>query len=392
MAGLLPFLLIFGTCTLAFSHGMQLEKVLILSRHNIRTPLTGNLQMFSTKQWPKWEEGPGELTKKGAKLEGYLGDYFSEWMTSHNLFSGNCEDVHIYANVKQRTKESAKHFANAFRDCQPTIPVEYAADYLEMDPIFNPIIHNTSIKFAEEVKKAMKAKLSKTNLADAFKELYRITDMENSDYCKSGCALAMNGKSKIIVEAGKEPDFSEALFIGNALVDAFIMSYYNGFDTENIAWGEINSNDQWDLLLKISQANQNIRFGIELSAKDVAKPFLEYMKKMLNEKKITALFGHDANLNSVISALDFKSFKLPGQKEVAPIAAKLVFQKWKNGTKYFLKVEYVYQTWEQIRNAEKFSLENPPRNVTMYFSKMADYGGGLYLWDDFIQKLDELTQ
>ncbi|CAF4887086.1 unnamed protein product [Pieris macdunnoughi] len=63
-----------------FSKSYDLKQVLILSRHNIRAPLSSNLQYLSSNTWPIWNVDSAFLTAKGALLEGYMGSFISNWL------------------------------------------------------------------------------------------------------------------------------------------------------------------------------------------------------------------------------------------------------------------------------------------------------------------------
>jgi len=101
----------------SLSHeGYKLEKVVILSRHNIRSPLVEKgsvLDNATTHQWYEWSSGPSELSLKGGVLETIMGQYFRKWLDSEGLIKENtriAENVRIYANSKQRTIATARYF------------------------------------------------------------------------------------------------------------------------------------------------------------------------------------------------------------------------------------------------------------------------------------------
>ena len=48
--------------------------------------------------------------------------------------------------------------------------------------------------------------------------------------------------------------------------------------------------------------------------------------------KITLLVGHDSNIASLLTALDFKPYQLHDQQERTPIGGKIVFQRWHDKT------------------------------------------------------------
>ena len=107
-------------------------------------------------------------------------------------------------------------------------------------------------------------------------------------------------------------------------------------------------------------------------ARDVAAPLVDYIRSQLVDQdkatapKVTLMVGHDSNIASLLSALQVKPYELPGNDEKTRLAA-VVFERWHDAknNKDLLKVEYVYQTADQLRNADVLSLKNPPKRVTL---------------------------
>ncbi|XP_045457951.1 glucose-1-phosphatase-like [Melitaea cinxia] len=375
--------------------GHELTQVIMLSRHNIRTPLTSNLERFSPNVWPTWDQQAGYLTAKGTKLEEYMGEYLSKWLKKENLLNENCPDdnsVYIYANGVQRTRNSAKAFAHgAFRLCNVTI---HSIKSYEMDPTFNPILKNNSKELKNAIIKEMKKKLNKLELNQSYRDLEEIIDLENSEICKQDnlCSF-VNTKDNIYYEIGEEPNIIGPLAYGNAIIDSFIMGYYEGMALEKVAWGKITTAEKWKSLTKITKENQNIRFNNTIIAKEVAEPLINYIKELFESKKapkFTLLHGHDSNLNSVMAAFRFKYYVLPDQYEYIPIGGKLVFQKWRDTERNIdlLKVNYVYQTVKQLREGIK-ATEEFPRWYEMEISGCPIDENGFCLWDDFMKILKQ---
>ncbi|KAJ8707747.1 hypothetical protein PYW07_011424 [Mythimna separata] len=384
-------------CLVALSKGididsLKLEQVLILSRHNVRTPLTAKLESYSSKLWPKWNASAGYLTEKGTRLEGYMGKYIAEWLDSEDFIEGcpNKDDVLIYANTKPRTLDTAKAFAeSAFQSCN--ITVQHYENIEIFDPLFLPILHNTTEANKNQVREEMENKLKEMNLTDSYIELSRILNLRTSDICKKLylCELHLR-RNEIILEDGEEPNVSGPLDIGNSIVDSFIMSYYEGMPTSEVAWGQIKTDQQWDLISKICKENQNIRFNLTKGAKDIARPLVKYMFDIFKAgtPKFTLLVGHDSNMNSVIRAFDFQPFVLPEQFEPFPIGGKVIFQKWSDVSGQYLKVEYVYPTTKQLRDGERVSLLQPPKKVLLELKGCEISKSGYCPWTEFM-KLNE---
>lgn len=390
---LVPLFVSLNLYFVCVTYSLKLEQVLILSRHNIRTPLTAKLEDTSPLKWPVWKYEVGYLTEKGALLETFMGGYFAEWLKEHGILPSGCpssDDVLVYANTKQRTRESANAFVRgAFGNCNITA---HSIDSNEMDPVFNPILRDTSELTKRKITAEMSKKLNEMKLHDAYVELNKILDLKNSRICrtKSFCDLN-NVKDEVVYVIGSEPNIIGPLETSNSVLDSFIMSYYEGMPDKDVAWGKIHSEKQWSLLTKIIKENQNIRFNSSVLASEVARPMLKYIKNIFNgsARPITVLFGHDSNLNSVMAALGFKYYVLPDQYEATPPGGKIVFQKWfdEENNRELLKIDYVYQTTDQIRNASELTMSNPPQWVQLGLRNCTVDKDGFCPWKKFLNML-----
>lgn len=357
----------------------QLQQVLIMSRHNLRAPLGDNgslLQQSSPNRWPQWDVPGGELTTKGGVLEVYMGHYMREWLTAQKLLTaGECpaaDNVYVLANSLQRTVATAQFFVNgAFPGCD--IPVHHQKQMGTMDPTFNPVITIDSPEFSQQAVKAMEQKGQTYSLNESYKLLEQIVNYPQSPACKEQqhCSLT-DEKNSYSARYQHEPGVSGPLKIGNSLVDAFTLQYYQGFPLDQVAWGEIKSDKQWQLLSKLKNSYQDTLFTTPEVARNIAKPLVKYMTNALVDEagkgaKITVLVGHDSNIASLLAALDFRPYQLHDQDERTPIGGQIVFQRWHDSAanRDLMKIEYVYQSKEQLRNSEALTLKSPAQRVTL---------------------------
>ena len=362
--------------------GYQLQQVLMMSRHNLRAPLANNgsvLEQSTPNKWPEWDVPGGQLTTKGGVLEVYMGHYMREWLAEQGMVkSGECpppDTVYAYANSLQRTVATAQFFiTGAFPGCD--IPVHHQEKMGTMDPTFNPVITDDSAAFSEQAVAAMEKELSKLQLTDSYQLLEKIVNYKDSPACKEKqqCSL-VDGKNTFSAKYQQEPGVSGPLKVGNSLVDAFTLQYYEGFPMDQVAWGEIKSDQQWKVLSKLKNGYQDSLFTSPEVARNVAKPLVSYIDKALvtdrtSAPKITVLVGHDSNIASLLTALDFKPYQLHDQNERTPIGGKIVFQRWHDSkaNRDLMKIEYVYQSAEQLRNADALTLQAPAQRVTLELS------------------------
>ena len=386
----------------------QLEQVLMMSRHNLRAPLADNgsvLAQATKKAWPKWDVPGGQLTTKGGVLEVYMGRYTREWLAQQGLVKdGECpapDDIYAYANSLQRTVATAQFFvAGAFPGCD--VSVSHQDEMGSMDPVFNPVITNGSEDFNKQALTAINGEGEKLALKPAFQRLEKIIDYKNSPACdgKKQCDLSSDNQNKFSADNGKEPNVSGPLKVGNSLVDAFTLQYYEGFPMEQVAWGQIKTPEQWKELAAIKNGYQDTLFTSPVVAREVAAPLVDYIRSLLVDQdkatapKVTLMVGHDSNIASLLTALDFKPYDLPGQNEQTPIGGMVQFQRWhdKKNDRELVKVEYVYQTSSQLRDAEALSLDNPPKRVTLQMAGCPTDANGFCSWDQFTQVLNKSLQ
>ena len=397
-----------GMSAYAADDNYQLEQVLMMSRHNLRAPLADNgsvLAQSTKKAWPKWDVPGGQLTTKGGVLEVYMGRYTREWLAQQGVIKEDqcptSDEVYAYANSLQRTVATAQFFiTGAFPGCD--IPVSHQDEMGSMDPVFNPVITDDSEAFNKQALTAMNSTGEKLALKPAFQRLEKIIDYKNAAACdgKKKCDLSSDNQNKFSAENGKEPNVSGPLKVGNSLVDAFTLQYYEGMPLDQVAWGQIKTPEQWKELSAIKNGYQDTLFTSPEVARDVAAPLVDYIRSMLVDEdkatapKVTLMVGHDSNIASLLTALDFKAYTLPGQNERTPIGGMIQFQRWhdKKNDRELVKVEYVYQSSDQLRNATPLSLDTPPQRVTLQMNGCQTDANGFCPWEQFTQVLNKAIQ
>ncbi|XP_032525803.2 glucose-1-phosphatase-like [Danaus plexippus] len=219
--------------------------------------------------------------------------------------------------------------------------------------------------------------------------------MKNAEVCKiEGICNFDKEDSEITYEFGNLLNVEGSLLWANLIVDSFLMSYYDGFQIENVAWGMIKDSGQWRTLTRLMIQYQHVVFNSKLVGRQVSKPLLSYISSKFTaetEKKFISLHAHDANLYFVLAALEVEEFVLPEQYERTPIGGKLVFQRWHDATqdRDLFKLDFVYLTVDQIRDGSKLSASNPPRWVQLFFKDCPVDSDGFCSWEDFVNVLND---
>jgi glucose-1-phosphatase len=391
----------------AAPEGYQLEQVLVMSRHNLRAPLANNggiLEQSTDQSWPEWDVPGGQLTAKGGALEVNMGRYMREWLADQGLVaSGECpapQSVYVYANSLQRTVATAQSsVAGAFPGCD--VPVHHQDKIGTMDPVFNPAITNNSPEFQDKAVRAMEKRREEFKLTDGYKLLEKIVGYSDSPVCKEKqqCDLTAQ-KDTFSAKVAEEPGVNGPLGVASALVDAFTLQYYEGFPLDQVAWGQIKTDEDWRVLSQLKNDHMDTLFASPEVAQNVAAPLVKYIQQALvgedaaNGPKMTLMVGHDSNIASLLTFLQFKQYQLPEQYEHTPIGGRIMFQRWhdKGNNQDLMKVEYVYQSTEQLRNNDVLTLERPPKRVILQLEGCPTDVNGFCSWDKFTEVLNQAVE
>lgn len=384
----------------AFKEKYILKEAVILSRHNIRAPLSTKgslLEKVTTHPWFEWTAGASELTTRGGALENQFGLYFRKWLVDAGLFKENANpttnEVNVYANSMQRCIATANYFKTALFPVGD-VKVNHRFVPSKMDPVFFPRLTKTSKSFKAQALKeiaAMGGKKGIVGINEDLKECYEITakvlDLKDSPACKQDNLCAFdNYNTQIILEKGDEPRMKGSLKDANTCSDALILQYYEEPDAKKAAFGHNITLTDWTKIAKIKDVYGDVLFAAPTVAVNVAHPLLVYMYDELSDKdrKLSFLCGHDSNIASVTAALEVEPYDLPNSIEKkTPIGCKLVFEKFegKDGQMY-CDINLTYQSTEQLRNIAMLGLNNPPQIFPISLKGLQKNADGLYLIND----------
>lgn len=153
-----------------FKDKYQLKEAVVLSRHNIRSPLSDSksaLGRITPHEWNKWTAGKSELTLRGGVLETQMGQYFRKWAVDAGLFPENyvptADDLNVIANSMQRCIATAQYFTSGFMPVGG-VTVNHRFTPSKMDPLFNPQLTKVSPEFVAEAQKQIAAMGGKKGL------------------------------------------------------------------------------------------------------------------------------------------------------------------------------------------------------------------------------------
>ena len=394
-----------------FKDKYKLKEAVVLSRHNIRSPLSdskSDLGRMTPHQWTKWSSAKSELTSRGGALETMMGQYFRKWAVDAGLFPENyvptADDLNVIANSMQRCIATAQYFSSGFMPVGG-VQVNHRYTPSKMDPLFNPQLTKVSPEFVATAMEQINSMGGKKGIigineaiAPNYEFIQEVMDTKNSPMAKSNDPKLKdfsNYNTEIVLEKFKEPAMKpgSALKDLNAASDAFILQYYEEPDSVKAAFGKTLTREQWAQLAHIKDVYQDVLFTAPIVAVNVSHPLIQYMYDELRspDRKFTFLVGHDSNLSAVATALGVEEYELPNTIEKkTPIGSKIVIEKFEgaDGNEY-ADINIVYQSVDQLRNMELLSLDNPPMVYPLTLKGLEKNADGLYKLADLEQRFEE---
>lgn len=382
-----------------------LEKVLVLSRHNIRAPLArpdSIISQLTPHTWFAWTAGTGDLSLKGGEMETLMGQYFRLWLEDEKLIPVNYEpslsEVRFYSNSFQRTIATAQYFSSGMLPVA-NVRIEHHLGINESDPVFSfvtplPTDDDSLQRGAEEELAAMGGtKAIGESMANAAAILENVLDFKDSKYAVENnvASFTTNDISVTVTDAYH---FDGSIRPAMKAADALVLQYYEEPDAVNAAFGHRLTDKDWLEIGRLKELSIHTLYCMPSVSTILAQPLLKVMlnEAQLDERKFTFLCGHDTSLCTVLSALGAEGYSLPNTIEpVAPVGAKLVIEKRRgpDGQEY-ASLSMVYQSTEQIRNREPLSLERPPMIVPLHLKGLHKNEDGLYLFSDLEKRFSDV--
>ncbi len=371
-----------------------LKEVVVMSRHNIRSPLSSGgaaYQRVTPHQWFKWSSPSSQLSLRGGVLETEMGQFFRQWVVSEGLLPDNYrpegDEVLFYANSRQRTFATAKYFSAGFL---PFANVEITHKLTEdkMDPVFTPQFTKMNDTYRQQVIDEIQAKnggpqawmeAQKPTLA----LMETILDMAHSPAAQNDTTHFWFDDTQIKIEKGDEPRMTGGYTLANSVADAMVLQCYESESTT--AFGHELTADQWRAICGVKEVYDGLLFTTHAAAVNLANPLVSRIREELNrsDRKFMFLCGHDSNLASIGAALRFNYPETENAFELhTPIGSKLVFEKWNDGSEDYVAINLVYQAVSQLQGRTLLSPAVPPMVKPVTVEGLTPNSDGLYLLSD----------
>ena len=346
----------------------ELKEVVVMSRHNIRSPLTsgGAAYMRVTPyEWFKWTSPSSQLSQRGGVLETEMGQFFRKWVVGAGLLPDNYrpvdDEVLFYANSRQRTFATAKYFSAGFL---PFANVEIQHKYDEdiMDPVFKAQFTKMNDEYRQQILAEMATlhggpEAWMQSVQPTLTLMEEVIDMAHSPAAANDTVHFRFDDTQFKLEKGDEPKMSGGYTLANSVADAMVLQCY---ESESMAaFGHELTEEQWRGICGVKEVYDGLLFTTHSAAVNLAYPLV--------------------NLPKTEQALEVRT----------PIGSKLVFEKWSDGSEDYVAINLVYPKYSQMHARTLLSLEEPPMVQTVTIEGLTANSDGLYRLADLDVRMAE---
>ena len=386
----------------AFRAKYELKEVVVMSRHNIRSPLTSGgaaYQRVTPHAWFKWSSPSSQLSLRGGVLETEMGQFFRQWVVSEGLLPDNYrpegDEVLFYANSRQRTFATAKYFSAGFLPFA-NVEITHKLDEDKMDPVFTPQFTKMNDTYRQQVLADMQALNGGPQAWMATQQptlelMEQVLDMAHSPAAQQGDTTHFwFDDTQFKLEKGSEPKMTGGYTLANSVADALVLQCY---ESESMtAFGHELTIEQWRAICAVKEVYDGLLFTTHSAAVNLAYPLVSRIREELNrsDRKFMFLCGHDSNLASISAALGLQIPETENALELhTPIGSKLVFEKWSDGSDEYVAVNLVYQSIGQLQGRTLLSPAAPPMVLPVTIDGLNANSDGLYRLSDLDTRMAE---
>ena len=382
----------------------QLKQVIIFGRHGIRTPILPNnaLNMFAVSPYPTFPPAAGApplglsvFTPAGAVDETILGGYFRAWLTEQGLLTGNdaadAGTAYFRANGTPLIVQTAQAFAAGLFPSTTVNINSYPQN--ENDPLFNSVAAGVALPDYKKAVAAVNGRLGNDAqlITDAYAPelallrsvlLNYSPDQTPAPAAPSGTTdvttipiTTSPGSSSVPVTIS---GFTDVIYA----IDPFLMEYTDGLPMADVGWGQLDAasisqiDRLYDLLLDLEfrtpylarVQSSNLASHIVRTLVQAATGTATPGALASPSTNLVVLTASNTNITG-LAALFQMDWLLPGyQRDVAALGGALVFElrQSQSDGEFIVRVSYVAQTMDQLRNQTRFTLAAPPPSTPVF--------------------------
>jgi 4-phytase/acid phosphatase len=370
----------------------QLKQVILFGRHGVRTPVVPNsvIDNFSSQPYPAFSvSGASNLTVNGAANETILGSYYRLWLTKQGLLTGkdsaDAAFVYFRATGNPLITGTARAFAGGMLPAATVNVNSYTAP--ASDPLFDPVDAGVAHLDQNMAVAAVQGRLggNPQSLASAYAPELALMRSVLFGYAPDQTPVPATPPGKLDVSVlpismtsgtNTTPVTPGGLAEVLYAIDPFAMEYADGLPASDVGWGRLDAGSisqitrLYNLLLDLEYRTPYLA---RVQSSNMASHIVRSLVQAATgngmtgtvgspSSKVVVLVGSNTNMTGLAGLLDL-DWVLPGYPPdtCAPggILSFELRQSQSTG-EYIVRVSYVTQTMDQLRNRTPLTLTAPP--------------------------------
>lgn len=341
----------------------ELLKVVVLSRHGVRSPTQDArlLSLWSQKQWPEWPVKKGDLTPRGARLVTAMWSNMRQTLKNAGLFREgiNASDIYVRADTDERTRATAKAILEGLA---PGQSLDFIVNAAKPDPLFHPVkaglYRYDAIAVATDVLGMTHGGLEslQDEFSGALSLMASISGPPSSSLCSRfalmpSCQLADLPNAISISSDGAGIRLVGGLDIASSMAEIFLLEYGEWPD-EAAGWGQVDNRVLSQLLPVHSRVFDVVNRapvvawanGSSLLTEMTEALFSKHDDSRINHAKLVVFVGHDTNIANVGGLLGFDWQASGYPPNGIPPAGALFLNLWKKDGDRHVTARFYAQT------------------------------------------------
>ena len=362
--------------------GPVLEKIVLLSRHGIRSPTASpvSLKAKTGFDWPEWSVAPGEMTPHGvATLEAMVQAVWSHYQ--HLAFRPlqNCSDqIQVWADgADHRTQQTGQIWA---RDVAPDCHVTAQWQAQGPDPVYNAIAAGRAVPPRLETEQAFASALPVSRTPDVQRGLQALQMLMAPGACDGPTHTSRCLRDASVLDWKKAaPHLSGGVATGGMAAESLLLLYSEGFPVDVFGSAKADVPGLLKTVMPVHAAESLLlrRLPVVAQARNgvMAQGIWAFLADrpvadipgVTASTRLLVLAGHDTNQDAM-AAIFGLSWAFADQPDSTAPDTVLAFERWRYPDRHVeVKVRIFHQSLEELRAGQASSVERSmqtlePRN------------------------------
>lgn len=354
------------------SSGPVLEKIVLLSRHGIRSPTASPAALRDKTgfDWPQWSVAPGEMTPHGAEALGamvqvvrthYQNLGFSPLRSCSNM-------VRIWADgADHRTQQTGQVWAQGLA---PECHVSAQWQEQGADPVYNAIAAGREAPQKQETEQAFASVQPVARTPEVQRGLQALQALMAPKACQDTGRKAWCLRDTPVLEWKKtEPHLAGAVARGGMAAESLLLLYAQGFPAEVFGSGKADVPALLKTVMPVHEAESLLLRRLPVVARARNGVMAQSIRAFLADRpvadipgvtpstRLLVLAGHDTNQDAM-AAIFGLSWTFDDQPDSTAPDTVLAFERWRYPDRHVeVRVRIFHQSLEELRTGQASRVE-----------------------------------